>query len=87
MQLSRSGLRVTTPIAVAVGRPISATLSYRDDVVEVSGVIRWRKEATSAGGPNAELAFWEVGIALTSVGEVAPDGIWRTLTTHKPKAD
>lgn len=81
MEISRTGLRVRTPIAIDEGRPIALTLSYRDDTVRLRGIVRWRREAGFVSDDDT-LAFWEVGIALTEIGEVSPDGIWRTLSIH-----
>lgn len=77
------GMRVTTPMAVEIGHSIAAVLSYHDEVVEIQGTVRWRREVSSPPDGDDRLASWEVGIAFTAVGEASENGIWRTLAVHR----
>ncbi len=86
VELSRTGLRVRTPIALNPGQSIAATLSYNDETVALRGIVRWRREAGFATRDDT-LAFWEIGVAFTEVGEVSPEGIWRSLTAHGKSED
>lgn len=85
VEISRTGMRLATPIAVEIGQPITATLSYRDEAVTVEGVVRWRREA-GADFDAGDLASWEVGIAFTAIGEASADGIWRRLAVRSGEA-
>ncbi len=83
VELSRTGLRLRTAIAIDEGQSIGGVLSFKDEKVELRGVVRWRREAGFATKDDT-LAFWEIGVAFTEIGEVSPDGLWRTLTAHAP---
>ena len=83
IEISQSGLRLTTAIASEVGQSVSLSLSYRDETVEIQGVVRWHEPVQLADDDDAGLASWEIGIAFTWIGEVAADGIWRGLRIYR----
>ncbi len=79
IEISQSGLRLTTPIASEVGGKVSLTLAYREERVDIRGVVRWHESASLPDDDDSTLASWEVGIAFTAIGEVSSEGIWRGL--------
>ncbi len=81
VEISRTGMRVETALAAETGQTVTATLVYRGEVVEIAGVVRWRREG-GRDRAHEDLPFWEVGVAFTAVGEASADGIWRGLAAH-----